>query len=156
MTKIIKLTKGYEALVDDEDYDRLNQYHYAAEVKKRTGLVYASRAIVTYRWYMAWDVLEPKDGFLIDHVNRATLDNKRSNLRYATRSQSNANTKTYAASGYRGVYKLNEKLWVVSVKHGGWTYRLGCFTDKIEAAKAYDKCAREVHGEFATLNFPSC
>lgn len=71
-----------------------------------------------------------------------------SNCRWATRSQQVLNRRIPAnTSGYRGVSFCKNK-WVVRVKQ---TY-IGSFTDKIAAARAYDKAAVQVFGKDAVTN----
>lgn len=153
---VMAISKGYSVLLDDEDYNRLKNYTWNAEVKKRTGLVYASRSLgYGNNWYMHWDVLAPKLGCVTDHINKNTLDNRRRNLRNATRSQSNANTKTKAISGLRGVSLIpRTKPYKAQIKIAGYCIHLGLFSTASEAAKAYDEAAKEAYGEFATLNYP--
>jgi hypothetical protein len=91
---------------------------------------------------------------LIDHKNRNGLDNQKSNLREATRSQNNANKKptSFSSSRFLGVSKRYSK-WTARITKNGVTYDLGAFKIEDEAAKAYDNKAIELHGEFANLNF---
>jgi hypothetical protein len=60
------------------------------------------------------------------------------------------------ASQYRGVcwHKSNNK-WIAHIKYDGKDHHIGYFEDEEEAAKAYDKAAREHHGEKAQLNCPT-
>lgn len=99
--------------------------------------------------------LSTGDGLIVDHINRNRLDNRKSNLRLVTRRQNaiNAGKKPSNTSGYKGVHphrgsKLNP--WVVQL---GRLY-LGCHPTAEAAAKAYDAAAKEIHGEYAVLNFP--
>lgn len=97
----------------------------------------------------------------VDHINRNRLDNRRENLRLATpqinalnRSRQSNNT-----SGYMGV-SYNKRLgrrkrWEAYIKLNKKRRFLGIFLTLEEAARAYDKVALELHGEFATLNFPN-
>lgn len=92
-----------------------------------------------------------------EHKNRNTLDNRRCNLRVASSSQNQANrpvTKC-STSGYKGV-SWNKEMgkWQAQIGKDRRLRYLGRFSDKIEAAKAYDKAAKELFGEFAWLNFP--
>lgn len=91
-----------------------------------------------------------------DHKNRNILDNRRSNLRVASNMQNQANrlkTKR-STSGYKGVswFKHLGK-WRADIQKDGKLRYLGHFSDKVEAAKAYDRAALELFGEFALLNF---
>jgi hypothetical protein len=92
-----------------------------------------------------------------DHANGDIL-NRRCNLRLATRNQNNANRRKKvktATSQYYGVswHKASQK-WKASIKYEGNYHYIGIFSSEIEAAKQYDKYAKDIHGEFATLNFP--
>ena len=93
-------------------------------------------------------VLPRREGYIIDHINRDKLDNRRSNLRYATRSQNLHNSFNPGASGYKGVTYLK--------RTGTWQavigYKTKCFKDKREAAEYYNKLALEAYGEYAYLN----
>jgi hypothetical protein len=59
-------------------------------------------------------------------------------------------------SKYKGVsWYSRGKKWVAVVQFNKKRHHLGYFTDEIAAAKAYDKKAKVLHGEFACLNFPT-
>jgi len=95
----------------------------------------------------------------VDHINHNGLDNRRENLRIATPSQNHGNIKKQRGvytSIYKGVcfesrYKLK---WLASIKVGGVQMYIGRYPTEEEAARAYDKKAKELFGEFAYLNFP--
>lgn len=167
MTKEIALTRGYVALVDDEDYERLSQFRWYP-VKGRKGAIYASRTVspdeglgVRTR-QMQRDVLDPKGVVprtsLADHIDRQTLDNRRSNLRWASYSQSNINrsgqNKRGETSRFVGVHYCNtKKRFIASIRVPGRTIHRQCQNEK-DAARAYDVLAREYRGVDAALNFP--
>lgn len=92
---------------------------------------------------------------VVDHINHDKMDNRRCNLRLATRLQNNQNMAKSKAnqSGYKGVclHKPSGK-WLACIKVNGVRRYLGYFTDKLEAAKAYDEAARLYFGEFAQTN----
>ncbi len=94
-------------------------------------------------------------GIEIDHKDGDTLNNRKSNLRYATSSQNSANTlrKPRASSNFKGVYfDPRNSRWYSRATYQYKTYYLGRFDSKTEAALAYNKKAIEIHGEFAKLN----
>jgi hypothetical protein len=106
--------------------------------------------------------IKAPEGLDVDHRNGNPLDNRKENLRLATRAQNQLNKgprSTYAgktpSSRYKGVhwYKRKRK-WQVQIQVKGNRHNLGYFTDELEAAKAYDRAALDLHGEFARLNFP--
>lgn len=93
-----------------------------------------------------------------DHVNGNRLDNRRYNLRVATHGQNMANRKAWGLSRYLGVSAHKGK-WQALIRQPapgteGRKIYLGLFADEAEAARAYDRAARECHGEYARLNFP--
>jgi len=104
------------------------------------------------------EIMQAPAGLLVDHRNRNTLDNRRENLRLATRSQNSCNSridKSKATSQFRGVqYWKRRGRWVAKIKHKGKETWLGSFDNEIDAARAYDDAAKKYHGEFARLNLP--
>lgn len=154
MTKEIQLSQGKVALVDDEDYEELNQHKWCAMKDYKT--FYAMRSIQldghqhTLRMHNA--IMGTKG---IDHKNNDGLDNRRDNLRKATASQNSHNKSKYSnnTSGYRGVYwDRRNKKWRAQIGVNGKQRRLGYFSSALEAASAYDEAALELHGEFARTN----
>ena len=91
----------------------------------------------------------------VDHIDQDSLNNHVSNLRYATKGQNQINSGLWKnnTSGYKGVTKHRAK-WTARLSFNGQRIHIGSFLCKIEAAKAYDKKAYELFGEFAWLNFP--
>lgn len=94
------------------------------------------------------------DTMTVDHWDRDTLNNRRSNLRVATQSQQNANrAKFKGASQYKGVFRRRDGLkWCAQVSWKGWRYSLGSFEDEVDAARAYNYAATKLMGDFARLN----
>jgi len=97
----------------------------------------------------------------IDHINGDKLDNRRSNLRVCTVSQNQMNAKKTrigkTASAFKGVDWVQRNTinpWRAKIKMNGKQVHLGCFSNELLAAIAYDKKAKELFGEFARPNFP--
>ena len=91
----------------------------------------------------------------LDHASRDKSDNSIENLRLATRSQNEANTgkRSSNSSGYKGVYWLkNAGKWRAKIDYNKKQIHIGLFSDKHEAAKAYNCEAKKLHGEYAFLN----
>lgn len=94
----------------------------------------------------------------IDHINHDGLDNRRANLRPATKSQNAQNKRSELGSNsqYRGVsWDKRKRKWQVMIMiNGKYTY-IGLFADEVEAARAYDAAAVEAFGEYALINLRS-
>lgn len=170
MTKQIPLTQGKVALVDDADFEDVSRFNWHAH-KGRKGNWYARRAILKIeepdpkkrrnRISLHRHLLGNVDGE-IDHKNRDGLDNRRTNLRVATRELNAINTGAYATkrgTTYRGVQYCHSRSnltrrWIVRFESKGRKFFLGYHATAEDAAHAYDAKARELFGEFAYLNFP--
>lgn len=158
--KEIPLTKGYVAVVDDEDYEHLARYRWGVALPE--GRPYAvrhqrhgagRREVV----YMHRVIAGARPGRDVDHRNHDTLDNRRTNLRECEHRQNtyNARAQRGARSPYKGVsLEARTGAWVAYITVGGRRRFLGSFGDEQSAAVAYDDAARESFGEFAYLNFP--
>lgn len=100
-------------------------------------------------------ILNAPDGTHVDHKNGDTLDNRRENLRIATPQQNQANSQKHIkkSSIYKGVsWHKDACKWRVYIVFNRKQEALGLFSDELEAARAYDKRAEELFGEFARLN----
>tara|TARA_R110000824_G_scaffold379621_1_gene571672 strand:+ start:276 stop:842 length:567 start_codon:yes stop_codon:yes gene_type:complete len=92
----------------------------------------------------------------VDHIDGNSLNNHVDNLRYGTRAnnQMNKPPEENCLSKYKGVSFNRTGRPFAQISINNKTKFLGEFDSEIEAAKAYDTKAYELHGEFAHLNFP--
>jgi len=149
----IPLGHGVFATVDAADFEELNQYKWCASNKR--GTVYALRRTKEGRMvYMHREIMQAPKGTMVDHIDHNTLNNRRCNLRVCTPEQNYANAGPRGSGcGYVGVHRSGNK-WVAQITCRGVYYYLGLFDDPVEAAKARDRKAYELHGPYAYLNFP--
>lgn len=157
--KEIPLSRGLVAIVDDEDFEYLSQWKWHLFRTKDGD--YATRNIrlnsKRTKIRMHTQLMTPPDGLVVDHRNGDGLDNRRSNLRVCTLTENNCNRRGSGASKYLGVsYKSRQGKYTAQIyQHGkGKQIHLGSFLNEIDAARAYDRIAPSIHGEFARLNFP--
>lgn len=163
--KEIPLTKGFVALVDDEDYERLSKvpWHYsrgyaATSAKTNKFKSVFGDQIKTKFAAMHRIIMSAPAGVEVDHRKPTeTLNNQKSNLRFADRFNNNHNTlkrKTPSTSRFKGVswHTLAGK-WHVQIRHQKMKIYIGLFDDEVVAAKAYDQEALRLHGDFSQLNF---
>jgi len=103
-------------------------------------------------------IMKPPKRRVVDHRNGDGLDNRRENLRIATKAQNafNNRKRKNTTSRFIGVYfKKSSGLWVACIWYRKRRIWLGYFESEIEAARAYDRAALKYRKEFARLNFPS-
>lgn len=99
-------------------------------------------------------IMEAEDTDEVDHKKtgiKHRSDNRRKNLRLATRSQNTSNSKTMKrnTSGYRGVqFREDTNKWVAEIHVNKVRHYLGSFKTKEEAHDAYVKAAKEYRKEF--------
>jgi hypothetical protein len=161
--RLLYLTKGYAALVDEADYERFGAVKWTAWVCRRYGLVYGHRKVrlpngKRRNLFLHRAITGAPEGTVVDHHNGVTLDNTRLNLRVTTQSHNIQNQWSYGVVGYRGVdrrikadgsYRYQARMtWL------GDEMYLGSFMTPEEAAEAYDRKALEIIGPFARTNLP--
>jgi hypothetical protein len=157
--KEIPLTKGFVALVDDNYFEELSKYKWCANIK-RAGLTYAVRRSVDRLGKISTvgmhrQIMDPPFGKQVDHINRNTLDNRRENLRLASQTENtwNMGKQKRNTTGFKGVW-FDKALgkYRAGLSNGNKTIHIGCFESAFDAAKAYDKKALELRGDFACVN----
>ena len=144
-------------LIDDCDFEIVNKYKWRTNSDG-----YPCRTInfkINGKWYsreqpVYWEIMNRKYGEIYDHINRNILDNRRKNLRLATRSENlmNRPPPKNNSSGYKGVaFNKKEKKFRAKIRFNNKSYELGSFKTAREAALAYNKKAKELT-PFAYLN----
>ena len=152
--KEIKLTQGQVALVDDEDYDFLNQWKWYAHKGRKDGLFYAGKrnnGDIKQIW-MHRLIMNTSRGLTVDHIDHNGLNNQKCNLRNCSMSQNKMNVTPIGLSKFLGVHPRNDK-YVAQIKVNGKKIYIGTFKTEEDAAHAYDNAAKKYFGEFANLNF---
>ena len=159
--KLIPLTQGKFAQVDDEDYDFLMQWKWQAVCVR--GGWYVTRGFQKTTLRMHRVVLNVIDSRIsVDHIDHNGLNNQKSNIRKCSQAQNcmNRSRGKNTTSKYMGVsFKKSHKKYVAYIhlpipnSHKGRQVYLGIFESEVEAAKARDVASKKHHGEFANLNF---
>jgi len=162
------------ALVDDEDFDLVNKYNWQAIKGGHTFYAMCSATIAPkkrkvlqmHRIIMKVDETRT----FIDHKDHNGVNNTKENLRICSYTENSCNkiSQKSSTSKYLGVsWKADVRPrkkdtnfepkgnWAATCGRRGSRQHIGLFKDEIEAAKAYDKKAKELFGEFANLNFPN-
>lgn len=152
--KEIKLTQGKVALVDDDDFEYLNQWKwfYHQKYAERYLSKFSSRKLLL----MHRVIINTPDGMETDHINNNGLDNRKYNLRICSKSENQHNSKIRKnnTSGYKGVtWSKSHKKWQAQLSMNRIKKYLGCFNKSVDAAIAYDNAAIKFYGNFACTNF---
>ena len=153
--KEVLLTRGMIALVDDEDFEYINQWKWKAQKGRNT--YYATRNVNKKGKYKTISmhrlVLSIEDKREIDHKDRDGLNNQKLNLRVCSNHENQGNKVGWGRSKYKGVSFINRGYIQAQIRINNKSVYLGLFHNEEDAARAYDRKAIEVFGEFANLNF---
>jgi len=162
--KEIKIYSGDVALVDDDDFDYLNQFKWHKDTygyayryinKANNGEQSVMGGIQTA---MHREILHTPKGLETDHIDHNLLNNQKSNLRICTTSQNQGNQKIRkdSTTKFKGVcYRKNRNKFFARIVFQGKSIYLGSGDNKEDVARIYDKKAKELFGEFVCLNFPA-
>lgn len=155
----IKLTKDQFAIVDDDDYEKLNKFKWYADVRPAINNYYARRDIVIdgkiKRYYMHRVIMNCPDNMVIDHIDHNPLNNQKNNLRIVTQQQNTINKRIQSnnSSGYAGLsFRKDTKKWKTRITFNGKEIALGCFILKCQAVKARKEAEEKYFGEYAYNN----
>lgn len=154
--KLVELTQGQFAMVDDEDYDLITQYSW--QYHKSSGYAVHSFRINPMKTDligMQRFLLQGDRKIRIDHRDLNRLNNQRSNLRFCTGSQNqyNRTKQSNNKSGFKGVFfRKDNGLYQASIGVNNKRVHLGYHRASEEAAREYNTAAIKYHGEFANLN----
>lgn len=151
----IPLAKGLSVVIDAKDECWVRAFKWNAH---RVGNTVYARTSFPRKLYLHELIVKAPAGGTVDHKNGNGLDNRRQNLRPATRRQNGQNSRSRrnSTSVFLGVCKDKERGgWIAQIKRSNDSRRrIGRFQTEEEAARAYDAEALQAFGEFANLNFP--
>lgn len=162
----VPLSRGLYAIVDAEDYEWVMQWRWTAprRVGKKKSYVVTSHCLDPEQRPLQYVTLnlqhlvtQCERGFLLDHANRDTLDNRKHNIRPSTLEGNAQNKDRFSTnkSGYKGVWKCTHSdTYQTCINVNGQKINIGNFYDPREAAFERDVYTFIFHGEFGVLNFP--
>lgn len=149
--KYIQLNKKQQTIVDDKDYEYLNQWKWYVDTKGYARHThYLGKRDGKYQqiaWKMHRLVNNTPVGMETDHINRNKLDNRRMNLRSVTNTQNqmNRNLQKNNTSGYKGVkWSESSNKWVSQISVNRKRIYLGSYAD-IEAAWLARKLGERIY-----------
>ncbi len=150
---MIPLTRGKFVIVDDEDYDHLNQWkwfydgRYATRTQERP-----KRTSIRMHQIIAKHPGGRK--IVTDHINGNKLDNRKKNLRLISQSRNTRNSRyKKSSSRYRGVaWDKLRKRWKAFAFHGGRIINIGRYDSEIEAVIARDRMVWDLFHDRSLLN----
>jgi hypothetical protein len=143
--KILSTTEMIPFLIDDEDEASVSKHQWSFFDRYIETHINGKRTKL-HRFILGID--DPN--IHVDHINRATTDNRKENLRICTHSQNMCNRKlnTNNKTGVKGVHQLPNGHYRVRVGANGTRYEVGVFVTLEEAKRERENFAREKHGEF--------
>ena len=150
----IALTRGAFALIDETDAPRVTQYAWSLRPTGRERKHLRAVAWVDGKhMYLHHFIMGARER--VDHVNGDGLDNRRGNLRFASRAENQRNARVRSNSGtqLKGVHLRSTGLYRAYICPGqGKKIHLGQYADPKDAARAYNEAALRLFGQFARLN----
>ncbi len=159
MVKKIELSNSGYALVDDEDFEFLNQWVWRQEYGYvvRTTTLGVKHGNKKKKIRMHRQIMDFPEGKEVDHINRIRHDNRKENLRVCTHAENSKNLvknkNLTTTSKYKGVsVKTGRNNWTVRIGVDGDVLQVGSFSNEEAAANAYNYYMKTLHGEYGNLN----
>lgn len=156
MITFVETKKGikYKVIFDKEDLNIFMLFNWSVLSSGKKKYLYKgvckkgekTKTVLLHRLIMN----APK-GMEVDHINGNGLDNRKSNLRLCDKSQNGINRGPNKNGKLKGITKINNR-WMARVNYYNKNIYIGLFKTPIDAAKAYNKKAKELFGEFAYMN----
>lgn len=144
-------TKDTHFIIDDADEIEVKKHSWHVTTKMNGHLYIRNEKGRVLHWFL----MKPPANKLIDHINGNTFDNRRSNLRLASKSQNAQNQKLRSSSrtGFKGVcFERFTNKYKVQIVHNGKNINLGRYLTARQAAEVYDNKAIELFGQYAKTN----
>jgi hypothetical protein len=153
------MVRGGHALVSVEDYDRLSKFRWRIRhVDGRQYVIAHKPGTDKGSLQMHRLVVNAQPGQIVDHKDGNGCNNSRENLRVCSTAENIRNQRVHVKqkshSKFKGVYRQANGRWRAQIMVQYKKKNLGTFPDEIAAARAYDAAAKNLHGDFARLNFP--
>lgn len=146
--KLLPLTMGKFAMVDDDDFEWLRHFKWCVcKPKKDSNIFYAGRRINGNVVRLHSVIMNTPKGMMVDHINHDGLDCRKSNLRIATPSQ-NAMNKRNISGAYLHRRKSGN-YWSSYIQVNYQNIYLGFYKSRDEAVSAYRDARIKYFGEFA-------
>jgi hypothetical protein len=134
---LVELTRDRFSVIDASDAAAVGLFNWHAYWNPSIRGYYAARSNKNSTIHLHQFIMGNIDGFTVDHLNRNTLDNRRANLRHATRSEQQFNRGIHSnnSSGFRNVHRAKDK-WQAAKYVDGKRIHLGTFSTPEEAHAA--------------------
>jgi hypothetical protein len=154
----INLTQGQVAIVDDIDYDFVNQFKWHCQTKYALRIPYSKSGkrvhIFLHHIIAGYTDLHRKQKLIVDHIDGNTFNNRRANLRIVTHRINSQNKHSHRNGRLLGAVfekKLDKKYnkvyeyWTARIQIKGKSKHLGCFKTEKEAHEAYVSASKAIN-----------
>lgn len=147
-------SKGNEFIVDKEDFEKVKNHPYTWYVRNHEKEKYVISKVKGKELKLHNFIMNPKEGFIVDHINGKPYDNRRSNLRITTvnLNAKNKGLNRINTSGVSGVHQTSKGKWVARIGVDGKRIHLGTFDLKEDAIKKRLDAEKYYYGEYSRVN----
>ena len=149
---IMYTQKGEPFYVDLEDFWRVRDICWHINDDGYVAGKYKKKIVLLHRF-----VMNCPDNILVDHIHgkKSRIDNRKENLRIATRSQNNTNVglRKNNTSGTSGIcFKKEFNKWCARISYNKKRIHLGYFENYNDAVKARKEAEEKYFGEWSYDN----